>query len=374
MLLAGAAALCGCDAQYVVGATALLAAPGPRIGTSPIAVALGDLDGDGALDAVILDAETQLCTLRGHNDGTLTTAVCVPLVEPAAALGLAALRGPGSADLLTAGRALTAYTMQPDLTPSNPVRYPLTGSATALRPAYVKCDGLADRRACPEDVLISDGEAGEVAVFYENPDGRLRGPQRFPVASRPTALLYADLDGDGAAELVTANQGAVPLTILGPRGVATFTGCRGGRLTPPLRRPSAVAALDLDHDGSRVLIVADEEDASLRLLRVARTGPFTLDCGEAAEARLSVAADPLALLTTDLDADGSEDLLIAHGAPSAVSLLRGGPGGLAAPLVFPIGSAVRGLASGDLDHDGRPDVVVASSGDSTVYILRSAFR
>ncbi len=374
LLLAGAAGLLGCDAQYVVGALGLVSVPGPHIGTTPIAVALGYLDDDDALDAAVLDAGTQLCTLHGNNDATLTAAVCVPLPEPAAALGLASLRLPGRADLLTAGRVLTAYTAQPDLTPVDPVRYPLTGMATSLVPACIKCDKPTAQSSGRQDVLVGDGGAAEVAVFFANSDGSLRGPQHYPVGAPPAALLFADLDGDAAAELVTANLGAPALTVLGPRGVATFSGCREGRVQPSLQKPSAVAAIDLAHDGSHVLLVADRADASIRLLRVARSGPFTLDCGEDAGARLPVAADPLALAVADFDGDGSDDLVIAHGSPPAVSLLLGGPGGLAAPLVYPVTSEVRGLAVGDLDKDGRSDIVVATSGDTTVSILRSAFR
>lgn len=375
LLLAGAAGLfLGCDARYVVGALGLVLVPGPKIGTAPIAIALEDLDGDKALDAAVLDAGTQLFTLHGNNDATLTTAACVQLPEPATALGLTPLRVPDRADLLTAGRVLTAYTAQTNLRPGDPLRYPLAGLATSLVPAYVKCDGLTDRSACRKDVLLSDGDAAEVAVFFANSDGSLRGPQRYPVGAAPAALLFADLDGDNAAELVTANLGAPMLTVLGPRGVATFSGCREGRVQPSLQKPSAVTAIDLAHDGSRVLVIADRADASIRLLRVARTGPFTLDCGDDEGARLPVAADPLALAIGDFDGDSSDDLVIAHGSPPAVSLLLGSSGGLGAPLVYPVDSAVRGLAVGDLDKDGRSDIVIVSSGQTTVSILRSAFR
>lgn len=374
LLLASAAGLCGCDAQYVVGALGLVRVPGPRVGTAPIAVALGDLDGDGAIDAAVLDAGTQLCTLRGHGDATLTAAVCVPLQEPAAALGLAPLRTPGRADLLTAGRVLSTYAAQPDLTPIDPVRYALAGTATALASAKVRCDGFPERPSCPLDVLLSDGSSAEVAVFFAGPDGALLGPQHYPVGPAPAALLFADLDGDHAAELVTANLGTPPLSVLGQRGIATFSGCQDGRAQPSLLSPSAVAAIDLDHDGSHALLVADRADASLRLLRVARTGPFTVDCGDAAGARLPVAADPVALAVADFDGDGNDDLVVAHGSPPGVSLLLGGPGVLSPPLFYPVGRALRSLAVGDLDHDGRPEVVVASSGDATVAILRSAFR
>ena len=366
------AGLWGCDAQYVVGAAGLVELPGARLDGVPIAVALGDLDGDGALDGSVLLATQQLCVLRGQRDGSLAPGVCVPLAEPAAALAVSELGAPTQTAIFVAGQVLAAYTARPDLTPASAVRYPLTGGATALLPAYVKCDGRKDLGGCRRDVLVSDGTAGEVAVFLADAAGGLRGPQRFPVDPGPAALLFTDLDGDGAAELVTANRGAVPLTVFSQRGVATFTGCTDGRAQPALRRPSAVAALALEDAGSRVLIVADEDDASLHLLRVANLVPFALDCGVAA--RLPVAPDPLALATADFDGDGHDDLLIAHGSPPGLSLLRWVDGELQAPRFHPVGAAVRGLALGDLDHDGRPDVVVASSGDSTVRILRSAFR
>ncbi len=361
----------------MVGAAGLTALPAAVVATAPIAVALGDLDGDGALDAAYLDAAQKVCTLRGHGDGTLTPAVCVALTEPAAALGLTTLGATAQASLLVAGTSLAVYTtLLPDLTPTLALRYPLRGSATALRLAYVRCDGFADLGTCRRDVLLSDGPSAEVAVFFASPsaDGRLRGPQRFAVDPAPLAPLLVDLDGDGSAELVTINQGAVPLTVLGPRGVARFTGCADGRLQPLLGRPRALAALDLDHDGRRVLVVADADAPSLRLFRVAATGAFALDCAESADSRLAIAADPVTLLTADLDGDTVDDLVIAHGTPARISLLMNTPGGLQAPRVYPVGSAIRDVAVGDLDHDGRPDVVVASSGDNTIRVLRSTFR
>lgn len=372
----GTCGLLGCTEEYVVGATGLTAIPGGPLRTAPLAVALGDLDGDGAVDAAYLDATPQLCTLRGHNDGTLTAGVCVALAEPAVALAISELGGAGHASVLVAGHTLAVYPTLADLTPTTPLRYPLTGSATALLPAYVKCDGLATLRQCHRDVLVSDGPSSEVAVFFASPDadGSLRGPQRFPVAEGPLTLLFADLDGDGAAELITANAGTVPLTILGARGVATFTGCSAGRAQPLLRRPSALAALDLDHNGRRVLVVADAQDASLHLLRATASGPFTLDCGEAAAARLPVDADPVALASADFDGDHSDDLLVAHGSPPRLSLLLGGPDGLLAPRGYALWDTVRGFAVADLDHDGHPDVVVASSSATALPILRSTFR
>lgn len=366
------AVLGGCDAQYVVGAAGLVEVAGPRLDAAPIAVALGDLDGDEALDGAVLLATAQLCLLRGQPDGSLVPGACVPLTAPATALALTEPAAPAQTSVVVAGSELTAYTAQPALTLTSAARYPLTGTATALLPAYVRCDGAKDLAGCRHDVLVSDGPAGEVAVFFSEADRSLRGPQRFPVDPSPAALLFSDLDGDGAGELVTANRGAAPLTVLSQRGVATFSGCSDGRAQPLWRRPSAVAALALDDATSRVLVVADEDDASLRLLRVASRIPFALDCGEAT--RLPVAADPLALATADFDGDGHDDLLVAHGTPAGLSLLLWEAGGLQAARFYPVGAAIRGLALGDLDRDGRPDIVLASSGEASLRILHSAFR
>jgi hypothetical protein len=378
-LAAGAlTALCaGCDAEYVVGALGLAAPVAVRVGSGPLAVALADLDGDGAVDAAVLDATPQVCTLRGHNDGTLTPAACVPVAAPAAALGLAALAAAGRTSLLVAGQKLDVYTADSELMPALAATYPLAGTAAALQTAAVApCDRGSDPCRCRPAVLVGDGAASEIALFYANQacDGSLAGPQHYPVGAPPVAVTAADLDGDGAAELVSASRAAPPLTVLGPRGVATFTRCTAGRAAPASAQPSAVAALDLDRDGSRVLVVADQATATLRLLRASRSGPLTLDCGDGADAQVAVAADPVALATADLDGDGAEDLVVAHGTPAGLSVLLGTPGALASPRVFPLGSALTGVAVGDLNQDGRPDVVAASRGDATVVVLRGAYR
>ena len=88
------AGLWGCDAQYVVGAKGLVELLGLRLDAAPLAVALGDLDGDGALDGAVLLATQQLCVLHGQRDGSLGPGVCVPLAEPAAALAVAELAVP----------------------------------------------------------------------------------------------------------------------------------------------------------------------------------------------------------------------------------------------------------------------------------------
>jgi hypothetical protein len=371
-------ALLGCSEEYVIGSIGLAAMPGAAIHTAPLAVALGDLDGDDAVDAAYVDATPQLCTLRGHSDGTLTPESCVPLAEPAAAVGIVQLGEPGHGSLLVAGSTLTVYAVEaaPGLRPTTPVRYPLTGSATALLLADVQGDGTSPLRPDLRDVLVSDGPRSEVAVFRASPkaDGSLQGPQRYPVDGGPVALLFDDLDGDKKAELVTANRGPVPLTILSPGGVATFSGCSDGRRQPLLARPRALAALDLDHNRRRVLIVADagEAAASLRLFR-ATSEPYTFDCGEAAQTHVALDADPVALARADFDGDGSDDLVVAHGVPPHLSLFLGGPSGLLAPLRVPQWAQLRGLAVADLDHDGRPDIVVASSSASELPIVRNTF-
>src|SRR5262249_48466451 len=149
-------------------------------------------------------------------------------------------------------------------------------------------------------------------------------PVRYPVGAAPAALLFQDLDGDGSGELVTVNQGSgggspSSLSILGRTGGGTVTNCGGGRTQPAPLPPRGLAALDVDGDGRADLLVADEQDDSLRWLR--NQGGLHFDCGEGT--RISLLAAPLALLTADFDGDGREDVLVLHGQSALLSLLRG---------------------------------------------------
>jgi hypothetical protein len=85
---------------------------------------------------------------------------------------------------------------------------------------------------------------------------------------------------------------------------------------------------------------------------------------------LPSSAGPQALANTDLDGNGTLDLLVANSAANTVSVLLGnGSGTFAPPADYPTGAQPVAVAVGDFNNDGKPDIVVANQADNTVSIL-----
>jgi hypothetical protein len=78
------------------------------------------------------------------------------------------------------------------------------------------------------------------------------------------------------------------------------------------------------------------------------------------------------VVAADLDGDGDQDLAVANGNVSNISvLLNDGNGSYAAAVTYTVGSGPRGVFAADLDGDNDQDLAVANYGSSNVSILKN---
>jgi hypothetical protein len=203
-------------------------------------------------------------------------------------------------------------------------------------------------------------------------------------ASQPNAMAAADLDADGADELLVASAGTDAVSVLRvPEGLAGVMAVADHAAGP---NPRALAAADFTGDGKPDAAVATDTGIAvmagdgagglgLPLVVVPLTSLANLEAG------LNGAAQHVAdLENADLDGDGRPDLIayVVHDSSVSVRTLLGdGTGGFAvAPATSAVsddGAAFIGktvgthrLDSGDMDGDG--DVDVAFTGYSIVVV------
>jgi hypothetical protein len=198
-----------------------------------------------------------------------------------------------------------------------------------------------------------------------------------PIDDGPGAMGLADLDGDGAPDLVVATR------IGGSEVIEVLIGRRDGTFRM-ITAPSAVHAraqtykpqvflLDVDEDGAIDVVTANGRRSAIEILRGDGRGHLAPPA--------SLALPPLPeggrfyLAVGDLDGDRHVDFLasLANEASAALLALRGdGAGGFAVgpvtPLVLPGGAALEALA--DLDGDG--DLDAALTHDARVTVLANA--
>lgn len=191
--------------------------------------------------------------------------------------------------------------------------------------------------------------------------GSFGPPIETDLSTVPIAIAVGDLDRDGVPDLVVASASSASVRTMRGLGNGVFTSQRSLSLNQQSSIPSAVALADLNRDGALDVIVAHADGISIFL----GDGSGGFDDQIDAVAGLS----PLALAVGDVNRDGRLDLAFTSASDSLVRVILGnGAGGFSALLAFSGFTAPSALALADLTRDGVVDLVVLDGGAGTLVI------
>jgi hypothetical protein len=131
------------------------------------------------------------------------------------------------------------------------------------------------------------------------------GPVNYAVGSNPLAVATGDFNGDGRADLVTANSDKGSVSVLSGNGDGTFQAARTFRAGVA---PFSVVVGDLNGDGKMDIVTANANDVSALLAQA--DGNFQ------AAKPIDVGGNPLSVAVGDFNADGMLDLAVTSQASS----------------------------------------------------------
>ena len=345
----------GAHAQFVFEGAAR-----ERVGRSPSCLAVADFDGDGLPDAACGDADDTVSVLRNDGGSGFVLAFAVAFAAPS---GLVAgdWNEDGFADLAAASerdRAVGIFLGDGAGSLASPAIVSLDFEPWDLIGADLDGDGHGD--------LAVPGGEGVILLFGDGSGGFLP-PVALPMPrlGDVLALRAADLNGDGALELVAA---ALPESMAGAAHAAIFGRAAGSRdfaarseFSVPLRWPSEIVAEDLDGDGRRDLLFTSLIGDSPQLFRGGGA-----DGGAFADPVAVLGADVLYAAAHDFDRDGVVDVAATGGYRTDLRLFRGdGRGTFEAEVTLRTGAAPRRLVIADFDRDERADVATANWRDAS---------
>jgi len=288
-------------------------------GLTPVAMAAGDLDGDGLVDVAVadqaavngthfVDVQFQVAASPGSFSAPVELALGVLVPH---GLALADLDGDGKLDIVVAasGTSTVQVFSQGAVAGSfGPAAgYAVGGESTAVATADLVGSGRVD--------LVVATANGKVSVLLHGPGpGTFLPAVDYPAGTRPAGVQVGDLNGDGHPDILVADYlGALVVLLQSPAGDGTFQAAVSqGTRTPG---SCSLAVGDLDGDGLPDVVVAnagppgDPGSVSVFLQDPATPGalePAVLYRGY---------WGPLWVAIGDLDGDGSPDLVVADGSP-----------------------------------------------------------
>jgi len=313
-----------------------------------VGVAAGDVDGDRAIDLVLVLARAELALVLLHDP------------DPAA---------PGS--LLPASGGVVPLRLAAELStgpqPGPPALEDLTG------------DGRAD-------LVLSSTIRNEVRGWFSRGAAALglEGPVRFTAQHRPAELAAGDLTGDGRADVVVRNAGSLDFSIYAQRPAGSLE--ERFRAVPTGRGAIGIGSGDVTGDGVPEVLVPLENEDEVRVYardpRTALREAARYDLAAAAAGTGWIVSNPFVAAGADVTGDGRDDVLLGftsafsadgEGPYAAFGAIAGSPLGAGLARVAPsvAGFGPSSVAAGDWTGDGRPDVALAVLTGAGVTVFES---
>ncbi len=237
-----------------------------------------------------------------------------------------------------------------------------TSAPTAVVAADLNGDGQLD-------LLTANIYSSTVGVLLGTGTGSFAGPALYNTGtgSFPLSLAVADLNGDGHPDVLTANSLANTVGVLLGTGSGALTN-RTDYSVGTTSNPNSLAVADVNGDGYPDVLTANQGSNTVGVLLGTGSGGF----GAVATYAAGPFGGPHSLAVADVNGDGHPDVLTANSTADAVGVLLGtGQGSFGAATLYALGPNSRpfAVAVADVNGDGRPDVLTANSGTGTAGVL-----
>lgn len=378
------AASASCSAYHTVG---FLPPVDTTIGSNKnvTALGLGDLNGDGRADVVVVNSQDEVNVLISNGDGTLASGVAYSAEKIGGGnrtMAVGDLNGDGKGDVVVGqidqgtlsifmnqgdGRLGAQVTTQLNCKPSTILLYDVSG------------DGK-------RDVVLACRDPNVVRIYKNNGDGTIAAAGMYEhswaIATNPGNVPYprglaaGDINGDGVTDFAVATESDLRILNSPKEGQRDYTAF--GVSVPYMGRVNSVAIADINGNGQPdVTAITDERAAVVYESASGGTYAQYASYGNLAQngrgplqgiALVQMAGDDKSDLVLALSNQPEIKVVVSRGEKGTVDMLA------AASYTFNnnvLQTADNCFAVGDVSGDGSTDVVVRNGNKVSVFLNAS---
>jgi hypothetical protein len=234
-----------------------------------------------------------------------------------------------------------------------------------LNPNALVCADLNNDGANDLVLACQDG----VYIILQKEDGTLAEAVKYPTTASILGVEVGDLNGDNVNDLILITNGS-------EKPVHVRFGLKTGQLGPQvdffIEAPSALELAKIDLSAGDEILTTDKISGRLICYK------FTAGAGTDTDwpiyfypLALGEASTKRDLVVDDFDSDGLADVVISNPAAAEVIFYKQIASlGLAEPVRFPALSDIASLSAADVDGDGMPELGVLSVKEKVIGLSK----